>query len=61
MEVSEIKKADATILEIARLLPEGLRGKIADVRRKLTASIMALDPAAKGRGRKPGQQQSGPE
>ncbi|WP_339759619.1 plasmid recombination protein [uncultured Sulfitobacter sp.] len=60
-EISEIKKADATILEIARLLPKGLRGKIADVRRKLTASIMALDPAAKGRGRKPGQQQSGPE
>lgn len=60
-EISEIKKADATILEIARLLPNGLRGKIADVRRKLTASIMALDPAAKGRGRKSGQQKSGPE
>jgi len=27
----------------------------------LTASIMALDPAAKGRGRKPGQQKSGLE
>lgn len=58
-EISEIKKADETILEIARLLPKGLRGKIADVRRKLTASIMALDPAFKGRGRKSGQEQSG--
>jgi hypothetical protein len=60
-EISEIKKADATILEIARLLPKGLRRKVADVRRKLTASIMALDPATKGRGPKPQQQKSEPE
>jgi hypothetical protein len=60
-EISEIKKADDTILEIARLLPKGLRGKIANVRRKLSASVMALDPSAKGRGRKSGQQQSGQE
>jgi len=46
-EITEIKKADDTILEIARQLPKGLRGKIADVRRKLTASIMVLDPASR--------------
>ena len=60
-EISEIKKADATLLEIAVLLPNDLRKKIANVRRKLTASIMALDPVKKGRGPKSQQQQSGLE
>ena len=46
-EISEIKKADDTILEIARLLPMSLRGKIAEARRKLTAKIMVLDPASR--------------
>ena len=60
-EISEIKKGDATLLEIAVLLPNDLRKKIANVRRKLTASIMALDPVKKGRGPKSQQQQSGLE
>jgi hypothetical protein len=46
-EISEIKKADDTILKIARLLPEDVRRKIAEVRRQLTASIMVLDPTSR--------------
>ncbi|WP_278921638.1 plasmid recombination protein [Pseudophaeobacter profundi] len=48
-EVAEIKKADAVILQIAQLLPKGLRAKIAHVRRQLTASIMVLDPGLRAK------------
>ncbi|TCS63171.1 plasmid recombination enzyme [Primorskyibacter sedentarius] len=43
-EVSEIKKADDVILQIAQHLPKDLRARIAQIRRQLTASIMVLDP-----------------
>tara|TARA_R110002110_G_scaffold415792_1_gene656115 strand:- start:1700 stop:2929 length:1230 start_codon:yes stop_codon:yes gene_type:complete len=43
-EIAGVSKADDIIVEIARLLPKDLRGKIAEVRRKLTAKIMVLNP-----------------
>ncbi|MFT6091858.1 plasmid recombination protein [Sulfitobacter sp.] len=48
-EVAEIKAADDVIVEIGKQLPEGMRARIAKVRRKLTARIMRLDPNMKGR------------
>tara|TARA_R110002124_G_scaffold274464_1_gene444357 strand:- start:808 stop:1323 length:516 start_codon:yes stop_codon:yes gene_type:complete len=48
-EVAEIKAADEVIVEIGQQLPEGMRAKIAKVRRKLSARIMRLDPTTKGR------------
>jgi len=48
-EVAEIKAADDVIVEIGQQLPEGVRARIAKVRRKLTARIMKLDPTTKGR------------
>ncbi len=55
-EIAEIKAADDVIVEIVRHFPSGQRHKIAQIRRKLTAKIMALDPRAKGRskGSEPG-------
>lgn len=48
-EVAEIKAADDVIVEIGQQLPEGMRARIAKVRRKLSARIMKLDPTTKGR------------
>ncbi|WP_099824091.1 plasmid recombination protein [Oceaniglobus indicus] len=48
-EIAEIKAADAVILDIVRHIPTAQRQKIAQVRRQLTAKIMALDPRSKGR------------
>lgn len=48
-EVAEIKAADDVIVEIAQRLPEGIRARIAKVRRKLSAQIMRLDPTTQGR------------
>jgi len=48
-EIAEIKAADDVIVEIGQQLPDGMRAKIAKVRRKLSAQIMKLDPAKKGR------------
>jgi hypothetical protein len=50
-ELAEIKAADDVIVEIGAMLPAGLRARIANVRRKLSARIMAIDPASKGRSR----------
>ena len=60
-EIAEIKKADAAILAIARLLPDGLKSKVAAARRKLSASIMVLDPSAKGRNKSAGSNLEDPE
>lgn len=49
--IKDIKHADQTILDIAAQLPDNLRKRIAKSRRALTARIMALDPASKGRGK----------
>ncbi len=48
-ELAEIKAADEVIVEVARHFPTAQREKIARIRRKLTAKIMALDPRSKGR------------
>lgn len=48
--ITDIKRADQIIIEIAAHLPEGLRKRVANTRRKLTATIMSLDPSSKGRG-----------
>ncbi|WP_281985116.1 plasmid recombination protein [Thalassorhabdomicrobium marinisediminis] len=48
-ELAEIKAADEVIVEVARHFPTARREKIARIRRKLTAKIMALDPRSKGR------------
>ncbi|WP_322865932.1 plasmid recombination protein [Aquicoccus sp. G2-2] len=48
-ELAEIKAADEVIVEVARHFPTAQREKIAQIRRKLTAKIMALDPRSKGR------------
>lgn len=55
-ELAEIKAADEVIVEVARHFPTAQREKIARIRRKLTAKIMALDPRLKGRskGSEPG-------
>lgn len=51
-EVAEIKAADDVIVEIAQRLPEGIRARIAKVRRKLSAQIMRAGPNhARPRGR----------
>ena len=52
-EVAEIRAADEIILEIARAFPQAQRERIAQVRRTLTAKIMALDPRTKGRSNGP--------
>ena len=52
-EIAEIKAADEIILEIARALPQNQRERIAQIRRTLTAKIMALDPRTKGRSKRP--------
>lgn len=44
--VADIKQADRTIVEIAAMLPDSLRKRIAKTRRKLTSRIMALDPVS---------------
>lgn len=59
-DTEEIRKADDTLVEIARMLPRGLREKVAKARQKLTGRIMTLDPSAKGRGRSPDGHQDGP-
>jgi hypothetical protein len=41
--LSEIKNADQAIVNIAALLPEGLRERVALARKSLTAKIMLLD------------------
>ncbi|SHI51460.1 plasmid recombination protein [Wenxinia saemankumensis] len=48
-EVAEIRAADEIILEITRSFSRDQRERIAQIRRKLTAKIMALDPRANGR------------
>ena len=48
-EIAEIRAADEIILEMARAFPQAQRERIAQIRRTLTAKIMALDPQAKGR------------
>lgn len=48
-EIAEIKAADEVIVEVVRHFPPAQRQKIAQIRRKLTAKIMALDPRSKGR------------
>ncbi|TYB81923.1 plasmid recombination protein [Maritimibacter fusiformis] len=55
-ELAEIKAADDVIVEIVRDFPIAHRQRIAQIRRRLTAKIMALDPRARGRstGSKPG-------
>lgn len=55
-EIAEIKAADDVIVDVARHFPLAQRQKIAQIRRKLTAKIMALDPRLKGRskGSEPG-------
>jgi hypothetical protein len=42
-ETEEIRKADDILVEIAGMLPSGLREKIARARRRLTVKIMSLD------------------
>ena len=51
--IKDIKAADQVILNIAAMLPAGLREKIAIARKSLTAKIMGLDR------RKPGQKTGG--
>ena len=51
--MQDIKAADQVILNIAAMLPAGLREKIAIARKSLTAKIMGLDR------RKPGQKTGG--
>ncbi|WP_340108455.1 plasmid recombination protein [Pikeienuella sp. HZG-20] len=43
-DAAEIKRADDVIFEIASHLPMAERKRIADIRKRLTAAIMALDP-----------------
>ncbi|SIS85914.1 Plasmid recombination enzyme [Roseivivax lentus] len=52
-EVAEIRAADEIILEIARAFSQDQRERIAQIRRTLTAKIMALDPRVKGRSKGP--------
>ncbi|MBN9675957.1 plasmid recombination protein [Salipiger bermudensis] len=52
-DIAEIKKADELIVEIAQSLPVQQRARIAEIRRRLTARLMALDPRTKGRSRGP--------
>ncbi len=59
-EIAEIKAADDIIVEIGKMLPAGLRAKIANVRKALIARIMSLDPAAKGRHTQPSPRTDGP-
>ena len=47
-ETAAIKDAEDVIVEIAQLLPLGLRAKVAAVRRKLTVRIIGLDSTARG-------------
>jgi len=42
-ERTEIVAADDLIVEIAQKLPTGLRSRIAEVRKKLTAKIMSFE------------------
>ena len=39
---AEIKAADEAILAVAKLLPEGLRGAVAEARRSLSQRIVAM-------------------
>ncbi|CTQ48102.1 plasmid recombination protein [Jannaschia donghaensis] len=47
-ETAEIRRADDTIVEIARTLPRVEREKIGKIRRSLSAAIMALKPRSDG-------------
>ncbi len=53
-ELADIKRADQAILDIARLLPKGLRTKVAQARRALTARIMVLERTTSARKPEPG-------
>ncbi|PKQ10600.1 MAG: Pre (Mob) type recombination enzyme [Alphaproteobacteria bacterium HGW-Alphaproteobacteria-1] len=47
-DLADIQAADAVIVEIAGQLPAGLRKRVGEIRRKLSARIMALDKGSRG-------------